>query len=369
MRREIRFILAIGTALFLPYSLCSAAVPGMIHYQGKLTTADGGCLNDTVSMTFSIYSDSLGSSADWTETQTDVVVKAGIFSVLLGSVDSIPQAVFDGSLKYLGVQVELDPEMRPLRPIASVAYAYRSAASDGAGDITAVYADNGIGGGGTSGDVHLNIGAGDGIEIWSDAVAVDANAFAGSGLGMEGYNDLKVNTGTGLQIEDDSVTLAPDYSSGSAYDSRFINEGQANSIDSSMIQDGSIQLADIGPNGADTNQVIKWDGANWVASDQQGSPGFLPPAAWDSGWQPVSIGGTIILTHGLGGNSDDYFVDLQFKDVNDGFEKNINSYGMRWFTYGAYYSNLNSSTVAVTRGTEDVYADYVRLRIWIVGSR
>jgi hypothetical protein len=102
----------------------------MINYQGKLTTASGGCLNDTVQMTFSIYPDTLGSPADWTETQMEVIVKEGIFSVLLGSLDSIPAAVFDGSIKYLGVQVESDPEMRPLKPMVSVAYAYRSVESD-----------------------------------------------------------------------------------------------------------------------------------------------------------------------------------------------------------------------------------------------
>jgi hypothetical protein len=81
-------------------------------------------------MIFTIYSDSLGTSADWTETQTDVVVKEGIFSVILGSVDSIPGSVFDGSTKYLGVQVESDPEMRPLKPMVSTGYAFRSQEAD-----------------------------------------------------------------------------------------------------------------------------------------------------------------------------------------------------------------------------------------------
>jgi len=84
-------------------------------------------------MTFSIYPDTLGSPADWSETQTEVAVKEGIFNVLLGAVDTIPQAVFDGNVKYLGVQVESDPEMRPLKPMVSVAYAYRAAAVDGGG--------------------------------------------------------------------------------------------------------------------------------------------------------------------------------------------------------------------------------------------
>jgi hypothetical protein len=105
----------------------------MINYQGKLTDAGGGLVNDTVQMTFSIYPDTLGSPADWSETQTQVIVENGIFNVLLGAVDTIPLAVFDGNVKYLGVQVESDPEMTPLKPMVSVAYAYRAGTADGGG--------------------------------------------------------------------------------------------------------------------------------------------------------------------------------------------------------------------------------------------
>jgi hypothetical protein len=136
MARKGFVFLGMGMMIFFFASLASAGVPHMINYQGKLTAAYypvhlGGCLNDTVQMIFSIYPDTLGSPADWTETQTEVVVKDGIFSVLLGAVDTIPQAVFDGNVKYLGVQVESDPEMRPLKPMVSVAYAYRAGTADG----------------------------------------------------------------------------------------------------------------------------------------------------------------------------------------------------------------------------------------------
>jgi len=85
-------------------------------------------------MTFSIYPDTLpGTLADWSETQTEVVVQDGIFNVVLGSVNSLLASVFDGSAKFLGVQVESDPEMRPLKPMVSVAYAYRAGTVDGGG--------------------------------------------------------------------------------------------------------------------------------------------------------------------------------------------------------------------------------------------
>jgi hypothetical protein len=133
MARRSLVFLVMGTLLFLFHSVSSAAVPEMINYQGKLTTASGGCLNDTVEMTFSIYPDTLGSPADWTETQSQVIVQNGIFSVLLGSANSISASVFDGGIKYLGVTIEADPEMTPLKPMVSVPYAYRAGAADGGG--------------------------------------------------------------------------------------------------------------------------------------------------------------------------------------------------------------------------------------------
>jgi len=131
MERKSFVLLVVGMVVFFLCSVASADVPDSINYQGKLTTAAGGCVNDTVQMTFSIYPDTLpGTSADWTETQMQVVVKDGIFDVLLGSVTPLPASLFDGNAKYLGVQVESDAEMRPLKPMVSVAYAFRSEFSD-----------------------------------------------------------------------------------------------------------------------------------------------------------------------------------------------------------------------------------------------
>jgi hypothetical protein len=71
-------------------------------------------------------------------------------------------------------------------------------ASGGQGDITAVYAENGLTETALSGDAHLNVGAGDGIDVLADAVAVDVTDFVGQGL-IETSNDINVKFGgTGL---------------------------------------------------------------------------------------------------------------------------------------------------------------------------
>jgi hypothetical protein len=125
-------IFVVGVLLIFLTTLASAQVPQMINYQGKLTTPAGAPVNDTLHMVFSIYSDSGGTNLLWAESQPAVMVEKGVFNVLLGSVDSIPYSVFDGSIRYLGVKVGDDQEIIPRKPMVSVAHAYRaSSASPG----------------------------------------------------------------------------------------------------------------------------------------------------------------------------------------------------------------------------------------------
>jgi hypothetical protein len=123
-------LLLILTVGMLATVAAQAEVPKLINYQGKLTTAEGGCLNDTIQMTFTIYSDSFGTQSVWTETQDSVIVTEGIFNVLLGSLNALHDTMFDETTRYLGVQVESDPEMTPLKPMVTVPYAFRVSTID-----------------------------------------------------------------------------------------------------------------------------------------------------------------------------------------------------------------------------------------------
>jgi hypothetical protein len=114
-----------------------ADVPGLISYQGTLTDEDGVALDTTISITFSIYTDSTGGSLIWSETQPAVVVSQGMFNVLLGHVNAISDTVFSGSSRWFGVQVGDDLEMLPRERIVSVGYAFRTAKADTA-DYTRV---------------------------------------------------------------------------------------------------------------------------------------------------------------------------------------------------------------------------------------
>jgi hypothetical protein len=108
-----------------------AEVPKMINYQGKITTSVGLLIDTTVSMVFTIYSDTGIAGVNlWSETQDSVKVEKGVFSVLLGSINPIPDSVFNGSVIYLGLKAASDPEMTPRKAMVSVGYAYHSGTAD-----------------------------------------------------------------------------------------------------------------------------------------------------------------------------------------------------------------------------------------------
>lgn len=128
MKSRIVFLVLLLSVFLLTVS--SAEVPRIINYQGKLTTQEQALVDTTIPMSFAIYSDSIGTDSLWSEAQASVSVRNGVFSVLLGSVNPIPDSVFDGDMRYLGIKVDDDSEMIPRRAIVSVGYAYKAEYAD-----------------------------------------------------------------------------------------------------------------------------------------------------------------------------------------------------------------------------------------------
>lgn len=102
----------------------SPRVPDVINYQGMLRWPDGSVINGTYTMTFRLYDLPVGGNLVHTEQLSNVVVRDGLFTVLLGDGDGNPiqAATFKGPL-YVGVQVGNDAEMQPRQRIAPVPYA------------------------------------------------------------------------------------------------------------------------------------------------------------------------------------------------------------------------------------------------------
>lgn len=101
-----------------------------------------------------------------------------------------------------------------------------------------------------------------------------------------------------------------------------------------------------------------------------------PYPNWDSGWVSLTPGAAATtLTHSLGGDADDYVVDMQYKSAGSGVNQRYYGgadFGATAFggtreddRAGLYWRSLNNSTIALFRRAEDNYADDVRVRIWV----
>ena len=99
---------------------------------------------------------------------------------------------------------------------------------------------------------------------------------------------------------------------------------------------------------------------------------------YDSGWLIISQAEVKTLDHALGGDSDEYVVDLQYKDsANPGFGVHQEEYGgVEYHDYlppingaflqqGAYWFGLTDISITVKRQLDDTKADQVRVRIWV----
>jgi len=112
----------------------------LISYQGRLTNNVGDPLDTTVMILFNIYDGE--EQHFWGEGQSTTVTN-GLFNVVLGSVVFLPDTVFSGEDRYLGIIVGADPEISPrtlLTSAPSAAYAHHASTADTAG-----YVEGGVG--------------------------------------------------------------------------------------------------------------------------------------------------------------------------------------------------------------------------------
>jgi hypothetical protein len=98
-----------------------------IPYQGRIANSAGTPLTGNYEITFAFYNQLSGGSALWSEAWTggnSVRISDGLFNVLLGSLQPIPQNIITGNNNlWLGVKVGSDAEMVPRVQLGSVPFA------------------------------------------------------------------------------------------------------------------------------------------------------------------------------------------------------------------------------------------------------
>ncbi|MGB9561758.1 MAG: hypothetical protein ACPL6C_02990, partial [bacterium] len=106
-----------------------SAIPRFLNYQGKLTDSSGAGVNDTVLMVFRLYTSETGGAPIWEETNPEVFVRQGLFSVQLGLINSFPDSV-NFSVPYWLEVVVNGETLAPRERLSSAPYAIRARSVD-----------------------------------------------------------------------------------------------------------------------------------------------------------------------------------------------------------------------------------------------
>ena len=114
--------------------------------------------------------------------------------------------------------------------------------------------------------------------------------------------------------------------------------------------------------------AVQRAGDDWYAERVRVHIWVVPEGDYDSGWVELTQGKFAVFDHGLGGPNNHLYVNLEFKSVGSDYAINQWCYG--WVTiptgyyYGATWHDLSAGSITVSRGSGDMHADQVRIRIW-----
>jgi hypothetical protein len=352
-----------------------------IPIQGRLTDASGNPLNGNYDITLRLYDVSSGGTALCTNSIPMTGVHQGLFNAYMyGDSCSI-----DGRQLYLGIQVGTDPEMTPRQYIDNVPYAW--SLRPGA-VISYTLNNNAI--------LH--------IENWSET-GRGLRAYAMSTTGMnygvigasrspDGYGGYFYNNNGGVGLAGMSyatsapgvyaqgLDLGPDLilagnaETSSGDDGRLSSDPAYPSSDLVFVSNDTIRLdLDNDANGEDADfEIYDRNNHNIFNVDESGTVTYggagiaaYPRPAYDSGWCAILQNNSLLMTHSLGGNVDNYVVDLTCKS-GSGYGVNNFGHGGDYNYdefYGAYWRSLTSATVTVFRMDDDLDCSQVRIRIWM----
>ena len=109
-----------------------AAIPTAFSYQGTLRLADGSLATGSYNITLNIYNVVTSGTALHTESFSNVVVRNGNFSVVVGDATPIGATVFDNANLYIGITVAPDPEMLPRQRLFPVPWAMQAGQANSA---------------------------------------------------------------------------------------------------------------------------------------------------------------------------------------------------------------------------------------------
>jgi hypothetical protein len=348
--RRVALVLALGL-LLCGVNVSEAEPMGTTFtYQGRLIDADEAA-DGEYDFEFTLYdADTDGNQIGWAASMADVHVVDGYFTVelFLGS------ASFDGDARWLEIGVRPadleDPNvytiLSPRQEVTPAPYA-----------------------------IYARMAGPD-----NDWMVSDSNMYsipAGNvGIGTSGPGaKLEVTQDSWTNILKVGLLSSPNrliLSSGHVWAS--ISGGATNRDDIGIQHStGNVGIGTSGPDAklevdGDLKVMGAYKGNISSSSGSDGAP--FPRPAYDSGWVAVAQNSQVTLTHNIGGNADNYVVDLQFKADPDYLPYGVNNFGYGVYhndagDMGAFYRSLTTTSVKVYRAAVDLTAAEVRVRIWV----
>lgn len=214
-----------------------AQVPYMMHYQGQLMDGDSPA-SGVYSITFTLHTRASGGNEVWREPH-EVTVTDGVFNVLLGAtIPMSPDVLAARDSLYLGMRIA-DVELTPRLLLASTPFAIRAAKAESVDDDAAVLSLNGMQG-------ALTLREGSNISITEDAGAITISAASGS---TGGSTITSVLPGTGLTGGGSAGDVMLNLADGGVAEGKLAD----GAVTTAKIADGAVTRAKLAPDGLVTS--------------------------------------------------------------------------------------------------------------------
>jgi hypothetical protein len=376
---SLALLLAVGSAIASPPDeglsgtgevRLAGAVQNRISYQGRVTDASGNPLEGTYHMCFAIWDDETYGS-QLSSTCQSVGVTDGLFNVEL----VVSAGIFNGQALWLSVQVG-DQWLSPRQALLPVPYALslRPGAVISSSTSSAVL------------HVENTHSSGRGLRGYATAPSGTTYGVVGASKSTDGFGGYFYNTeagGTGVYARGGEwgadLVLGGTASnsdgrihSDPAYDSSDIRLVSNDGVTIDLDEDNNPGSSSFSIRNADNDDVFSVDEAGNVAYGGSNRAAF-PRPAYDSGWVEVVDEGCLTLFHGLGGDADNYVVDMQASmwsrmgvtnaHIGGAYIRSLEP-GEYTYSSGFFYTRLTNTDIDICRLQDGAWSP-LRVRIWV----